>query len=724
MDSDNQQHVARSPSHVSMTSPPTNANHTISKSDPNSDISSSTISTTTGTTKASGSGPIPITLDGYHQLQQKRALERQKEKERQRKHQKSSPSESTAHLPQQPQQPPSSSSLSSSEASKSSSSSASLAGTAAATTTPISNTTSAPVHPHDAAIRLQGNGTLAHQQQGKGHAGKSQSTGNEAQAGTSSNPAPSKVSSNVNSSHSNQHRKATTSQASRTTSPPTPVAGGSTSMPATHKSASGPRGPKAIHAIELIRIAGEILQFPPATIGTSLVYYHKYRAYLHQALKRGERDNEATKADEYLFATACLHLACKCTEVSRKVRDLVNVTYRVMNPNQPVLSLSTTTQPVAAQDNSTTLDSIPSTNPGLNPEQQQQQSQPQLTYPTAPPPTAQTYWLIRDSLLTTELMLLRILQFDLDVALPFSDVLRIYKGMGMVFTPTDEEAAQIYSNASNFDVFLPALDPASSHNSSSNLNNKHGPSSSSTTGSVASLSHSGSLAPHVGIHPTLSALVQISITFCIDALCSSTIALNSSSRALAMGSIYLAIRSAGLELPMPFEDWCYAWGRPMIATGFGISISGMTGSSSGSNGSYTGVYAMGPGGSIAGSSIGGTIGVGITGSTSMNTISGLATNTLFVSSPRPQQTSDNGIEYMEGVSTDATEMGLGATATANGHDPSYSQGLGESPLLSPAAPTSSTDGMVDSSGHQQQQPTTIVDEVRKVVQELGSFYTH
>lgn len=42
------------------------------------------------------------------------------------------------------------------------------------------------------------------------------------------------------------------------------------------------------------------MRSPPATIGTSLVYYHKYRAYLHQAHRRGERDNEAFRADEYV----------------------------------------------------------------------------------------------------------------------------------------------------------------------------------------------------------------------------------------------------------------------------------------------------------------------------------------------------------------------------------------------------------------------------------------
>ncbi|KAF9189275.1 hypothetical protein BGZ51_009722 [Haplosporangium sp. Z 767] len=498
------------------------------------------------------------------------------------------------------------------------------------------------------------------------------------------------VNGHVGSISRDQHRKSaggiSSSQSQpHTSSSPTPV---SVSASGAQKNVNV-KGQKAIHAIELIRIAGEILQFPPATIGTSLIYYHKYRAYLHQAYKRGERDNEATKADEYLFATACLHLACKCTEVSRKVRDLVNVTYRVMNPGQPVLSLSTKPD-----------DEGPSTLDPLSTSGTSSQQSTQHTYPTAPPPTAATYWHIRDSLLTTELMLLRILQFDLDVSLPFGDVLRIYKGMGMVFSPTDDEAAQLYPNASNFDVFLPALQQQKHHHPSNTSStwspSKHGaPPSSSSSSSAPSFNS----APHTGIHPTLSALAQISTTFCVDALCSSNIALNSSSRALAMGSIYLAIRSIGLELPLPFEEWCHAWGRPMIAAGFGVQAN-----------------MSGPG-----AGIGAGVAAGVSG---VNGIMGLASgaNNLFVSSPRP---SNDNASFMEGLELTGSLPGTNGIST---RDSIYSQT--QSPVVNHSQPSSSLPASIDSSQAQQDHsgvalhaPMTIVDEVRKVVQELGSFYT-
>lgn len=292
----------------------------------------------------------------------------------------------------------------------------------------------------------------------------------------------------------------------------------------------------------------------------------------------------------------------------------------------------------------------------------------------------------------------------------------------MVFSPTDEEAANLYPHASNFDVFLPTAQNQQqqpSHSSSSSPS-KHGTPTLPSSSTTSSMSNP---APHTGIHPTLSALVQISTTFCIDALCSSNIALNSSSRALAMGSIYLAIRSAGLDLPLPFDEWCYAWGRPVIATGFGIQVTG----------------ASGPGG--VGMSNSG-VGTGVSG---VNGIMGLTsgTNNLFVSSPRPASDSTS---FMEGLELSSSQPGSGGSSGNGGgsvagggsgsngnigRDPIYSQT--HSPLLnnnnnlqqssSPSvrASVDNLHGSQDSSVPQQ--PMTIVDEVRKVVQELGTFYT-
>ncbi|KAG0298607.1 hypothetical protein BGZ96_009681 [Linnemannia gamsii] len=691
----------------------------------NEQVADTSTSTTKGTTteptssapfkdseskKPPGSGPVSITMDAYHQLQQKRLLERQQQEILKQEQQPQPQGQvTTSHFSQDDrsanpyeQQQGTQPSLETLEQIVSI-----VQATAPALPIVPGQTQQLPMPGPDLANIIFGTTPAAATTAAVGTNAESDNAPGSAKIAiaASSNG----HSGSTGSSH--QHRKGaggasgsqiqSQSQQPRTSSPPTPASGSSSGAQKTLAA----KGPKAIHAIELIRIAGEILQFPPATIGTSLVYYHKYRAYLHQAHRRGERDNEAFRADEYLFATACLHLACKCTEVSRKVRDLVNVTYRVMNPGQPALSLST-----KVNDNIATESSSSSQQPQLH------------THSTAPPPTAATYWHIRDSLLTTELMLLRILQFDLDVLLPFSDVLRIYKGMGMVFSPTDEEAANLYPHASNFDVFLPAAQNQQqqpSHSSSSSPS-KHGTPTMPSSSTTSSMSNP---APHTGIHPTLSALVQISTTFCIDALCSSNIALNSSSRALAMGSIYLAIRSAGLDLPLPFDEWCYAWGRPVIATGFGIQVAGTSG----------------PGG--VGMSNSG-VGTGVSG---VNGIMGLTsgTNNLFVSSPRPASDSTS---FMEGLELSNNQSGSGGSSGNGGgsvagggsgsngniyRDPVYSQT--HSPLLnsnsnSQPSPSSSVRASVDSLHGSQdssvpQQPLTIVDEVRKVVQELGTFYT-
>ncbi|KAF9927984.1 hypothetical protein FBU30_002728 [Linnemannia zychae] len=660
----------------------------------------STLSKDSVSKKAPGSGSVSITMDVYHQLQQQRLLERQQQEslKKQQQTQRQQTTDTLAmngrpmHTYEQQQhqqlhgsQPP----LETLEHIVSI-----VQATAPALSIVSPQTQQVPM-PGPALASIIFGATPAAASSSTTASVGAKSDSNDGTGTSTAKIATATLSNGHSSSHS--HRKGTGATGTqmhsqsqpRTSSPPTPASGSSSGA---QKNAAT-KGPKAIHAIELIRIAGEILQFPPTTIGTSLVYYHKYRAYLHQAYKRGERDNEAFKADEYLFATACLHLACKCTEVSRKVRDLVNVTYRVMNPGQPALSLST-------KANDATTD--PSS------------SHPQQSQHTAPPPTAATFWHIRDSLLTTELMLLRILQFDLDVSLPFSDVLRIYKGMGMVFSPTDEEAANLYPYASNFDVFLPA-EQSQQHqqpHSTSSSPNKHG------AALTSSSSSSKPITPYTGIHPTLSALVQISTTFCIDALCNSNIALNSSSRALAMGSIYLAIRSAGLDLPLPFEEWCYAWGRPMIAAGFGIQGAG----------------ASGTGG------IGMSSGIG-SGMSSMNGIMGLTSGTsnLFVSSPRPASDSTSfmdGLEFSNNSSgSGSSNSGPGSSGVNSrpngiaGRDSAYSQthsplpNSNSLPLSSPSTRTSS-DNQHGSQESIHQQHMTIVDEVRKVVQELGNFYTH
>jgi len=61
-----------------------------------------------------------------------------------------------------------------------------------------------------------------------------------------------------------------------------------------------------VSALTDAQLVSLFINSPPATVGTALIYYHKYRAYLYQSIKKGERDNEASKADEYVRMTGSI----------------------------------------------------------------------------------------------------------------------------------------------------------------------------------------------------------------------------------------------------------------------------------------------------------------------------------------------------------------------------------------------------------------------------------
>ncbi|KAF8956611.1 hypothetical protein BGZ46_002352, partial [Entomortierella lignicola] len=256
------------------------------------ETATSIMSTSENPKKPPGSGPIPITMDVYHQLQQKRLLERQQQEQQE---QQQRPNDTVASA-------------------KSDHVLQSIYSQASAVSQPSLNALEEIVNIVQATVPALPLQTQPQQIQMPGPdlaniifghtssvAGSAMDTGFGLLGGHSKvastldgNSGPG-INSRKNTSGSHGSAPASQSQP-RTTSPPTPASGSSSTN--AHKN-TNVKGQKAIHAIELIRIAGEILQFPPTTTGTALIYYHKYRAYLHQANKRGERDNEASKADEY-----------------------------------------------------------------------------------------------------------------------------------------------------------------------------------------------------------------------------------------------------------------------------------------------------------------------------------------------------------------------------------------------------------------------------------------
>ncbi|CAF3984542.1 unnamed protein product, partial [Rotaria magnacalcarata] len=65
------------------------------------------------------------------------------------------------------------------------------------------------------------------------------------------------------------------------------------------------------------------------TTASAAVIYHKCSCYL-----------EKSDFDQYTLAATALSLASKYEEEQIKIRDLINVTYRTLHPNQPYLRIS------------------------------------------------------------------------------------------------------------------------------------------------------------------------------------------------------------------------------------------------------------------------------------------------------------------------------------------------------------------------------------------------
>ncbi|KAF0983760.1 hypothetical protein FDP41_007675 [Naegleria fowleri] len=81
--------------------------------------------------------------------------------------------------------------------------------------------------------------------------------------------------------------------------------------------------------IKLIRKMCFMLELSPITSCTALYYFHYY------CLKFVERE----EYDVTLIACACVFLACKTEEQVRRVRDVINCMWKVLNPESEPLEL-------------------------------------------------------------------------------------------------------------------------------------------------------------------------------------------------------------------------------------------------------------------------------------------------------------------------------------------------------------------------------------------------
>ncbi|KAG5520128.1 hypothetical protein PMAC_001204 [Pneumocystis sp. 'macacae'] len=116
-------------------------------------------------------------------------------------------------------------------------------------------------------------------------------------------------------------------------------------------------------------LLSSILRLPEETTTLASIYYHKY----HRWLEKISQDEPLYLIDDYTLAIASLSLASKTTEQFRRMREFLVPAYSIINP-----------------------------------------SKPRLTFPS------EFYDSLRDSVVNAELILLRVLKFDIKIMLPFS----------------------------------------------------------------------------------------------------------------------------------------------------------------------------------------------------------------------------------------------------------------------------------------------------------------
>ncbi|KAI9287898.1 hypothetical protein BC943DRAFT_317340 [Umbelopsis sp. AD052] len=193
-----------------------------------------------------------------------------------------------------------------------------------------------------------------------------------------------------------------------------------------------------------------------------------------------------------LLATTCLHLACKATEVVRKIRDVINVCYRLVHQSDSILEID------------------------------------------------EYYYRLRTSLTTSELILTRALGYDLDVDLPFAFALKVLKGMGCVPVFMEDENDQRLWQT---DI------------------SRNGRSANDGFPDKQALQSAISRYFEEDLDVDLTLIARLTWVYAWDSICYPSIALEHDSYSIALACIYLAVRSAGAQLPMELFEWVRFWGE-------------------------------------------------------------------------------------------------------------------------------------------------------------------
>ncbi|ORX54427.1 hypothetical protein DM01DRAFT_1335576 [Hesseltinella vesiculosa] len=228
--------------------------------------------------------------------------------------------------------------------------------------------------------------------------------------------------------------------------------------------------------IQFFRYASTMLDLPVRTTGTAMYYYHRFHHFMSKYKNAPHpRNGQSVHAalplhtNEELLAITCLLLACKTTDMPRKVRDLVNVGYRYFHPEEPLLEAD------------------------------------------------EVYFQMRTSLTTCELMLVRALDCDLEIELPFAYCLNVLRAMG---------AVPFYSSARPSQTLLK---------------------------DVWKRMESGM--PH-----EFNVIARLTWLFVWDSLVSPKIVLNHTTAEIGLGCLYLSLRMTKAEIHMTMSEWVDHWG--------------------------------------------------------------------------------------------------------------------------------------------------------------------
>ncbi|KAH7061226.1 hypothetical protein B0J12DRAFT_646994 [Macrophomina phaseolina] len=126
--------------------------------------------------------------------------------------------------------------------------------------------------------------------------------------------------------------------------------------------------PRPTDPVSLMSILADVLRLPEECLGMSFIYLNKYRKFQNN-------EDKFPSLDDYMLILACLSVASKATEAPRRVREFLLPAWQIMHRNRP--------------------DTVP------------------LTC------SSPTYDALRSALVRTELVLLRVLRFELRISTPF-----------------------------------------------------------------------------------------------------------------------------------------------------------------------------------------------------------------------------------------------------------------------------------------------------------------